>query len=63
MNEQNTKTKEQKQYTTTRILTPTHEKIKKIASYERRTIDIVINRLLDEALTLPTNSEILSQVQ
>lgn len=63
MTNQNNNSKEQKQYTTSRILTENHEKIKKLAGYEQRNIDIVINRLIEEALRLPANSEILSQVQ
>ena len=52
----------QKQYTTLRILTETHKKIKILALSEQRTIDIVANRLLTEALDNKVYAKIISSV-
>lgn len=52
----------QKQYTTLRILTETHRKIKILALSEQRTIDIVANRLLNEALDNNVYSKIIGPV-
>ena len=42
--------KGKQEYTTLRIFRSTHERIKKLAASEQRNIEIVANRLLDEAL-------------
>jgi hypothetical protein len=52
----------QKQYTTLRILTETHRKIKILALSEQRTIDIIANRLLNEALDNKVYSKIIGPV-